>query len=48
MNTKHLKIVLAALAEKIEEQQKEISLKEYTINSLQRKLKFYEEREGIK
>lgn len=44
MNTKHLKIVLAALAQRIEEQQKEIDLKEYTINSLQRKLKDFEER----
>ena len=44
MNTKHLKVVLAALAEKIEEHQKEIRIKEYTINRLQQKLKNYEER----
>lgn len=44
MNSKRLKIVLAALAQRIEEQQKEIDIKEYTINSLQRKLKGFEER----
>ena len=43
MNTKQLKIVLAALAERIEELQKEIRINEYTIGNLQRKVKIYEE-----
>lgn len=45
MNSKRLKIVLAALAEKIEEQAKEIRIKEFTINQMQAKLKKYEDKE---
>jgi hypothetical protein len=39
MNTKQMKIVLATMADKIQELEKDIKIKEYTINMLQRKLK---------
>ena len=39
MNTKQMKIVLAIMADKIQELEKDIKIKEYTINMLQRKLK---------
>lgn len=45
MTTKHLKTLIAALTEKIQVLEKDIRIKEYTINSLQRKLKDLEERE---
>lgn len=45
MTTKHLKTLIAALTEKIQILEKDIRIKEYTINSLQRKLKDLEERE---
>lgn len=48
MSNKNLETVLVTLAEKIQQQQIEISHKDYTINNLKNKLKFYEEREEIK
>lgn len=44
MTTKHLKTLIAALTEKIQILEKDIRIKEYTINNLQRKLKDLEER----
>lgn len=44
MTTKHLKTLIAALTEKIQVLEKDIRIKEYTINNLQRKLKDLEER----
>lgn len=45
MTTKHLKTLIAALTEKIQVLEKDIRIKEYTINSLQRKLKDFEGRD---
>ena len=44
MTTKHLKTLIAALTEKIQILEKDIRIKEYTINNLQRNLKDLEER----
>lgn len=45
MTTKHLKTLIAALTEKIQILEKDIRIKEYTINNLQRKLKDFEGRD---
>lgn len=44
MTTKHLKTLIAALTEKIQELEKEVRIKEYTINNMQRKIKDMEGR----
>lgn len=45
MKLSHVKVLISALTEKIQILEKDIRIKEYTINSLQRKLKDLEERE---
>ena len=45
MKYSHVKVLLVTLTEKVQELEKEIRIKEWTINNLQRKLKAYEERE---
>ena len=45
MKFSHVKVLLVTLTEKVQELEKEIRIKEWTISNLQRKLKAYEERE---
>lgn len=39
MKLSHVKVLIATMADKIQELEKDIKIKEYTINMLQRKLK---------
>lgn len=44
MNTKHLKVLIGTLTDKILDLEKELRIKEWSINSLQQKLKDLEKR----
>ncbi len=46
MNHKHLEILIKTLTERIERLEEDLKYKDYALESLQKKLKIYEERQG--